>query len=68
MKKWVGKKMKNTLLNYLPDRAKWVNTWRKTYIHLFVSVRYCTLVFHVFKDIYLNAIMQIQYIILLKDV
>ena len=28
MKKWVGKKMKNTLLNYLPDRAKWVNTWR----------------------------------------
>ena len=26
------------------------------------------LVFHVFKDTYLNVIMQIQYIILLKDV
>lgn len=38
MKKWVGKKMKNTLLNYLPDRAKWVNTWRKTYINYFNNI------------------------------
>ena len=28
----------------------------------------CTLVFHVFKDIYFNVIMQIQYIKLKKDV